>query len=109
MIVLLVEVEAELFVPYKSTTRVAAIDGITVPSEVAPVALRVHVMLSLVDRLQDTFCAVPFWVMSEVSKLFEPTAAENITVKLAGEPTDSVLTGSAWPEALFTVTAKDAA
>ena len=60
VIVLLVEVEAELFVPYKSTTREAAIEGITVPSEVAPVAFRVQVILSVVERIQDTFEAVPF-------------------------------------------------
>jgi hypothetical protein len=78
--VLSVDVEPALPFPNVSVTELAAIEGITVPAAPTEVAVRVHVILSRVDRDQITPAAVPFWIISETAKLEAPTALEKTTV-----------------------------
>ena len=84
------DVDAALLLPNVSVTELAAIDGMRVPEVPTAVAANVQVILSVVERPQTTPPAVPFCVMSAVVKLVEPTALENVTVKLTG----ATLTGS---------------
>jgi hypothetical protein len=62
----------------------AAIDGITVPETATVVADSVHVVLSVVLRVHVMTDALPFWTMSDVVKLLDPTAFEKTTVKFIG-------------------------
>jgi len=91
-----VAVDAELFVPTASWTRLAEIVGVNVPPppEIA-VADNVHVILSEVESDQVMPVGQPAQVISVVSKLFEPTALENTTVNLIGR----LFIGSTWVEA----------
>ena len=75
-----VAVEAALLLPKVSTTRLEAIDGIRVPGTLTLLAVNVHVMLSVELSAHVMPEAVPFWVMSDVVKEFEPTAREKMTV-----------------------------
>jgi len=59
MTVLSVDEEAVLLFPARSCTRLAAIEGITVPDDADIAALRLHVMLSEVVRDHVTPVAVP--------------------------------------------------
>jgi hypothetical protein len=52
----------------------------TVPDDEIAVAVSVHVILSVVLRDHVIPDAVPFWTISLVAKLDEPTALENTTV-----------------------------
>ena len=78
----------------------AAIDGITVPETATVVADSVQVVLSVVLRVHVMTDALPFWTMSDVVKLSDPTAFEKTIVKFIGV----AATGSGWPEACSTVT-----
>jgi hypothetical protein len=83
--ILSVEVEPELPLPYKSTTRLAAIDGITVPLPLIDDADSVHVILSTVDRAQTPTEAVPPLVISSMANDPDPTALEKTTVNRMGK------------------------
>jgi hypothetical protein len=85
MTVLSVAVDAELLVPTASVTLLAAIVGVIVPPPpVISVAESVHVILSAVVSDHVIPVGQPAQVMSDVSKLAEPTALENTTVNLMG-------------------------
>jgi hypothetical protein len=82
--VLSIEVDAAFWLPNVSVTELAAIDGISVPDAPTAVADSVQVILSPVLSDQVMPDAEPFWTISVVVKLLEPTALLKTTVKLIG-------------------------
>jgi len=79
--VLSIEVEAAFWLLNVSVTVFTAIDGIIVPGTPTAVAESAHVILSVVVNDQVIPDALPFWTMSDVLKLSDPTAFENMIVK----------------------------
>jgi hypothetical protein len=88
------EVEAEFVLPNVSVTVLAAIDGFRVPAPVTALALKFHVILSVVVSAQVMPVAVPpVFRISPGINVSGSTAAEKTTVKSIG----AAFTGSDWP------------